>query len=144
MLEGKATLRQLAKSWVSSYLGNIIGCALGVAMFYHSGLLPQLTVGSTALAAYKVAYPLKEVRHRVRGWPGAELSSLAWPGLAAGLERMPWAAQWASRPPMPRPSFPPELRPTGIHGGQPQLHPQPCAYPEPQPQPQPCLRFGEP
>jgi formate transporter len=58
--EGKADLKGLAKSWVCSYLGNIIGCAIGIALFANSGLLPQLKTGAEALALYKTASPLKE------------------------------------------------------------------------------------
>ena len=74
VLEGKATLKQLAKNWVCSYAGNIVGCALGLALFANSGLMPQLQIGSEMMAVYKTAYPLKEVS-RQAAWgqwvPGA-------------------------------------------------------------------------
>lgn len=60
--EGKATMKQLAKSWVASYLGNIIGCGLGVVLLLNTGLNAQLANGINAISAAKVAYPLKEVR----------------------------------------------------------------------------------
>jgi formate transporter len=58
--EGKADIKGLIKSWVCSYTGNIIGCALGLLLFANTGLLPQLTKGAELLATVKVAYPLKE------------------------------------------------------------------------------------
>lgn len=45
-----------------AYAGNILGCALMVAIFANTGLLPQLTRGAEALAIYKTAAPFKEVR----------------------------------------------------------------------------------
>ena len=58
--EKKATLKQLAKSWSCSYIGNALGCALGMALFLNTGLDSQFTTGAHALAYSKVAYPLKE------------------------------------------------------------------------------------
>lgn len=58
--EGKADLKSLAKNWICSYAGNIIGCALGLFLFANTGLLPQLKTGAEMLAVYKVAYPIKE------------------------------------------------------------------------------------
>lgn len=57
--EGKATIKQLLKSWSCSYFGNMIGCALGIALFYNTGLMPQFTNGAESLALYKTAAPLK-------------------------------------------------------------------------------------
>eukprot|EP00890_Picochlorum_soloecismus_P004791 jgi/Picsp_1/5312/NSC_02673-R1_formate nitrite transporter len=58
--EGKTNLKGLLKSWLCSYTGNMIGCALGIALFYNTGLMPQFTNGAEALALYKTASPLKE------------------------------------------------------------------------------------
>lgn len=58
--EGKADLKGLAKSWICSYAGNIIGCSLGLLLFANTGLLPQLKTGAEMLAVYKTAAPLKE------------------------------------------------------------------------------------
>ena len=46
---------------ICSYAGNILGCALMLAIFCNSGLLPQLTRGAEALALVKTAAPFKEV-----------------------------------------------------------------------------------
>ena len=56
----KADLKSLAKSWVCSYAGNILGCALGLLLFANTGLMPQLKTGAEMLAIYKVASPFKE------------------------------------------------------------------------------------
>lgn len=40
--EGKATLRQLAKNWVGSYLGNALGCALGCLLLLNCGLMVRV------------------------------------------------------------------------------------------------------
>ena len=58
--EGKADIKGLLKSWICSYTGNIIGCALGIALFANTGLMPQFQTGAEALALYKTAAPLKE------------------------------------------------------------------------------------
>lgn len=60
LLEGKTDLKGLAKSWICSYAGNIIGCALGLMLFANTGLLPQLKNGAEMLAIYKTTAPLKE------------------------------------------------------------------------------------
>lgn len=60
VLEGKASMKGLAKSWSCSYLGNIIGCAFGLFLFSNTGLLPQLKTGAEMLALVKTAAPLKE------------------------------------------------------------------------------------
>jgi hypothetical protein len=39
----------------------MLGCALMLAIFCNSGLLPQLTRGAEALALVKTAAPFKEV-----------------------------------------------------------------------------------
>ncbi len=49
-----------------AYAGNILGCALMLAIFTNTGLLPQLTKGAEAMALYKTAAPFKEVG----GWEG--------------------------------------------------------------------------
>ncbi len=58
VLEGKADLGGLARSWGCSYLGNILGCCIGLALFTATGLLPQLTAGATMFATVKTAAPL--------------------------------------------------------------------------------------
>lgn len=60
VLEGKADIKGLIKSWVCSYAGNIIGCALGLLLFANTGLMPQFKTGAEMLAVYKVSAPLKE------------------------------------------------------------------------------------
>jgi formate/nitrite transporter len=60
VLEKKATIKQLLKSWSCSFFGNMVGCALGIALFYNTGLMPQFTNGAESLALYKTAAPLKE------------------------------------------------------------------------------------
>ncbi|KAL4443724.1 hypothetical protein ABPG75_011461 [Micractinium tetrahymenae] len=60
VLEGKAKISGMFKNWVCAYAGNILGCALMVAIFANTGLLPQLTRGAEALAIYKTAAPFKE------------------------------------------------------------------------------------
>lgn len=60
VLEGKADMKGLIKSWVCSYAGNMIGCGLGLLLFANTGLLPQLKTGAEMLAVYKVSSPLKE------------------------------------------------------------------------------------
>ncbi|PSC72709.1 nitrite transporter NAR1 [Micractinium conductrix] len=60
LLEGKIKWGGLIKNWVCAYAGNILGCALMVAIFANTGLLPQLTKGAEALAIYKTAAPFKE------------------------------------------------------------------------------------
>ena len=59
VLEKKATVKQLVKSWTCSYLGNAIGCAIGIFLFYNTGLMPQFH-GSEGFALVKTASPLKE------------------------------------------------------------------------------------
>jgi len=59
VLEKKATVKQLVKSWTCSYLGNAIGCAIGIFLFYNTGLMP-LFHGSEGFALVKTASPLKE------------------------------------------------------------------------------------
>ncbi|PRW57490.1 nitrite transporter NAR1 [Chlorella sorokiniana] len=58
--EGKATVRQLLKNWVGSYLGNALGCALGVFLLLNCGLMPQFTNAINAISLAKVSYPFKE------------------------------------------------------------------------------------
>ncbi len=60
--EKRATLTQLAKSWGCSLFGNVLGCALGVALFANSGLLPLLGKGAAATAVYKTSSSFAEVR----------------------------------------------------------------------------------
>jgi formate transporter len=60
VLEGKADLKGLAKNWVCSYAGNVIGCGLGLLLLANTGLLPQFKAGAEMLAMGKVAYPFKE------------------------------------------------------------------------------------
>jgi formate/nitrite transporter FocA (FNT family) len=70
-LEGKTRFSAVLKNWVCAYAGNIAGCALMVALFCNTGLLPQLSRGAEALALYKTAAPFKEVGGFTRqaGWP---------------------------------------------------------------------------
>ena len=44
VFEGKATMQQLLKNWVGSYLGNLIGCGIGVVLLLNCGLLPQVSL----------------------------------------------------------------------------------------------------
>ncbi|KAL4447187.1 hypothetical protein ABPG77_007220 [Micractinium sp. CCAP 211/92] len=60
VLEGKTKIGAMLKNWVCAYAGNFLGCALMVALFANTGLLPQLTRGAEALALYKTAAPFKE------------------------------------------------------------------------------------
>ena len=46
---------------ICAYSGNILGCALMLAIFTNTGLLPQLSKGAEAMALYKTAAPFKEV-----------------------------------------------------------------------------------
>ena len=41
ILEKKASLQQLAKSWFFSYFGNVLGCLLLVTAVNQTGLLAQ-------------------------------------------------------------------------------------------------------
>jgi len=47
LFEGKVTLRQLLRSWILSYAGNIIGCGLLALVASYTGLL---SLGTSALA----------------------------------------------------------------------------------------------
>ncbi|KAL4451702.1 hypothetical protein ABPG75_007364 [Micractinium tetrahymenae] len=58
--EGKATMGQLAKNWVGSYLGNALGCALGCFLLLNCGLMPQFANAIKAISVAKVSYPFKE------------------------------------------------------------------------------------
>ncbi|KAL4440231.1 hypothetical protein ABPG75_003232 [Micractinium tetrahymenae] len=62
--EGRITLAQLLRQWTCSYLGNALGCALGVALLLNSGVTANLTAGISAMSAYKVAIPLKQIIFR--------------------------------------------------------------------------------
>ena len=62
LYEGKATFKQLIKSWTASYLGNILGCAFGTFLILNSGLTPMLQNGINAISLTKVSYPLSQVR----------------------------------------------------------------------------------
>ncbi|KAI7845020.1 hypothetical protein COHA_001386 [Chlorella ohadii] len=59
-LEGKVKFSQVLKNWFCAYSGNILGCALMLAIFTNTGLLPQLSKGAEAMALYKTAAPFKE------------------------------------------------------------------------------------
>ncbi|PRW56687.1 nitrite transporter NAR1 [Chlorella sorokiniana] len=59
-LEGKVKFSQVLKNWICAYAGNILGCALMLAIFTNTGLLPQLSKGAEAMALYKTAAPFKE------------------------------------------------------------------------------------
>ncbi|EFN58263.1 hypothetical protein CHLNCDRAFT_34412 [Chlorella variabilis] len=61
LLEGKATLRGVLKNWVCAYAGNMLGCALMVAIFANTGLLPQLARGAESLAIYKTSATFTQV-----------------------------------------------------------------------------------
>lgn len=60
LLEGKASFKGLLKNWICSYLGNALGCTLLMLAFSQSGLVPQLTKGSTAMAVYKTSATLSQ------------------------------------------------------------------------------------
>jgi formate/nitrite transporter len=68
-LEGKASLGQLAKSWVMSYIGNALGAALVVSLLYASGLFSAATA-PLAVAAAKSSLPFGQafVRGIVCNW----------------------------------------------------------------------------
>lgn len=69
--EGRATGGQVARQWASSYVGNAVGCSLGVALLLGSGLVPQMMPGLTATAQAKVGVPLGQVRRWTRAGAGA-------------------------------------------------------------------------
>lgn len=52
---------------VGSYLGNALGCALGVFLLLNCGLMPQFTKAINAISLAKVSYPFKETFIKVRG-----------------------------------------------------------------------------
>ena len=56
---------------VGSYLGNAIGCGIGVWMLLNCGLMPQFANAVNAISVAKIAYPLKEVRAPVVGGSSA-------------------------------------------------------------------------
>jgi formate/nitrite transporter len=66
VLEGKANWGQLMKSWCVSYLGNIIGCAAVVTLFFHSGIFATATAPIT-VATYKATLPLGQALLRSIG-----------------------------------------------------------------------------
>ncbi|GAB4822742.1 hypothetical protein N2152v2_009788 [Parachlorella kessleri] len=70
LYEGKATFKQLIKSWTASYLGNILGCAFGTFLILNSGLTPMLQNGINAISVTKVSYPLSQafVRALMANW----------------------------------------------------------------------------
>ncbi len=61
MLEKKANFQQLVKSWVFSYLGNVVGCLLLVTAVTQTGLLAEaagpgkLSVVKTSLTTGQVS-----------------------------------------------------------------------------------------
>lgn len=59
--EGKATLEQLAKSWIVSYIGNFIGCSIIVSMISGAAIFPEGAAGPLKLAGGKVALTFKQV-----------------------------------------------------------------------------------
>lgn len=62
-LERQATTKQLAKNWVVSYLGNILGTAL-LAFLCQRALVfgPAISSGITAIAVAKASLPFSVVR----------------------------------------------------------------------------------
>lgn len=58
--EGQATLKQLAKSWIVSYIGNFIGCSIIVAMISGAAIFPESAAGPLKLAGGKVSLTFKQ------------------------------------------------------------------------------------
>eukprot|EP00560_Eucampia_antarctica_P007639 CAMPEP_0197828190 /NCGR_PEP_ID=MMETSP1437-20131217/4825_1 /TAXON_ID=49252 ORGANISM="Eucampia antarctica, Strain CCMP1452" /NCGR_SAMPLE_ID=MMETSP1437 /ASSEMBLY_ACC=CAM_ASM_001096 /LENGTH=307 /DNA_ID=CAMNT_0043429339 /DNA_START=61 /DNA_END=984 /DNA_ORIENTATION=+ len=56
VLEGKATKKDLAKSWISSYLGNFVGSLLLAYLAFKSGTLGDLP-GAVNIATAKCSVP---------------------------------------------------------------------------------------
>lgn len=59
--EGKATIEQLAKSWIVSYIGNFIGASIIVAMISGAAIFPEAAAGPLKLAAAKCSLTFKQV-----------------------------------------------------------------------------------
>lgn len=70
ILEKKASLQQLAKSWFFSYFGNVLGCLLLVSAVNQTGLLAQaaapgkMSVVKTTLTTAQV-YNLADDKSRL-------------------------------------------------------------------------------
>ena len=68
ILEKKASLQQLAKSWFFSYFGNVLGCLLLVTAVNQTGLLAQaaapgnMSVVKTTLTTAQVCTPADDNR----------------------------------------------------------------------------------
>lgn len=50
-----------------SYLGNAVGCAIGVTLLLNSGVVPGLMQGITATSLAKISYPVKQVQLAAAG-----------------------------------------------------------------------------
>lgn len=95
------TLNSGAARRVGSYLGNAIGCALGVFLLLNCGLMPQFTNAINTISVAKLAYPWKETFIKAGGgWvgpPGLGWAGLGWWGLRCYcLQPLPAAAACAS------------------------------------------------
>ena len=60
VLEGKATMGQLAKNWFWSYLGNIVGSVLLAVVVANTGLFATVAAPSAAAVA-KTSLPWMQV-----------------------------------------------------------------------------------
>ena len=63
LLEKKANLQQMAKSWFFSYIGNIVGCLLLVSAMAQTGLMAQ-AVGPGKLSVVKTSLTTSQVISR--------------------------------------------------------------------------------
>ena len=55
--EGKVTRQQLARSWVFSYAGNLLGCSLLALLCNYAGVFSQAAGTFTAVADAKASLP---------------------------------------------------------------------------------------
>lgn len=60
LLEKRASLGQVLKSWMFSYLGNVVGCLLLVSAVAQTGLLADLA-GPTKVAVMKTSLSTSQV-----------------------------------------------------------------------------------
>ena len=100
---------------MGSYLGNALGCALGVFLLLNCGLMPQFTNAINAISLAKVSYPFKETFIKVGGRragnsPVDSLCSVcqvaACARSTAAQEREPCPNPSADHPFLRRPSWP--------------------------------------
>lgn len=80
-----------------SYLGNVLGCALGAALLLASGVVPQLLPGVTATALSKLSYPLQQVPTSGGGEAGVAAFPHCWPAGWKGLMGLRWRCRLAAR-----------------------------------------------